>query len=66
MRNYSKQHQVQKQSGLNKTKWNDVMNHAASVVEQYAKENKLVMEDAETLVNYSIWLEALKQHRLMF
>jgi hypothetical protein len=48
MRNFSKMHQLQAQSGMTKKEWNDVLNHAASAIAQCVKENKLSLDEAKS------------------
>jgi hypothetical protein len=47
MTNFSKMYQLQQQSGLTKKEWNNVLNHAASLVSQCVKENKLSLDEAK-------------------
>jgi hypothetical protein len=51
MTTFSKMHQLQKQSGLSKKEWNDVLNHAESALSQCVKENKLSLDEAKREVS---------------
>jgi hypothetical protein len=48
MTTYSKQHQLQKQSGLTKKQWSAVLCHAASAVARHVKEKKIKLEGAKS------------------
>jgi hypothetical protein len=50
MTTFSKQHQLQKQSGLTKKQWSALLSHAASAVARCVKEKKISLENAKSKV----------------
>jgi hypothetical protein len=50
MTTFSKQHQLQKQSGLTKKQLSALLSHAASAVARYIKEKKISLENAKSKV----------------
>jgi hypothetical protein len=50
MTTYSKQHQLQKQSGLTKKQWSALLSHAASTVAHCVKEKKIKLEAAKSQI----------------
>jgi hypothetical protein len=50
MTTYSKQHQLQKQSGLAKKQWSALISHEASAVAQCVKEGKIKLENTKSRV----------------
>jgi hypothetical protein len=47
---FSKQHQLQKQSGLTKKEWSTLLSHAASAVARCVKEKKIKLEAAKRVI----------------
>jgi hypothetical protein len=50
MTTFSKQHQLQKQSGLTKKQWSALLSHAASAVARCVKEKKIKLEQAKRVI----------------